>query len=185
VIKDNKIHNCGRLPATNFDHAIYLNRSRRATIRGNWIWDNADRGVQMYPHALRTEIVRNVIDGNGQGVIFGGTGAASSDNVVHQNVISNSRVRFNVESSWAGPVGKGNLVKGNCLWASAQGEYNGKPANSGIARRRKGFKVRGTSVAAPEFVNRGIGDFRLVEGSRCARELGWTNAGAARAVSRP
>ncbi len=54
MIKDNKIHDCGRLPRTNREHGIYLGKSRRATIRGNWLWNNADRGVQLYPDAQRT-----------------------------------------------------------------------------------------------------------------------------------
>jgi hypothetical protein len=185
VIKDNKIHDCGRLPNTNQDHGIYLDNSRRATVRGNWIWDNADRGVQMYPDAQRSVIVRNVIDSNGQGVIFGGNNRASSKNVVRQNVISNSNVRFNVESSWAGPVGKRNLVRDNCVWASTNGEYNGSPRNSGIPRHRKGFKVSRLTVAEPAFVNRLGKDFRLVPDSPCARNVGWTDAGASSAGSAP
>ena len=44
-------------------------------IRDNWIYDNADRGVQLYPDADGTVVTGNVIDGNGEGVIFGGVAA--------------------------------------------------------------------------------------------------------------
>ena len=53
-----------------------------------------------------------MIDGNGEGIIFAGRGRdRSSGNVVEDNVITNSRERFNVASWWAdgNPVGEGNV----------------------------------------------------------------------------
>ena len=72
VIEGNRIHDCGELPAANHDHGIYVGNAAGRSIRDNWIYDNADRGIQLYPDADRTAITGNVIDGNGQGVIFGG-----------------------------------------------------------------------------------------------------------------
>ena len=66
VIERNRIHNCGQLPATNHHHGIYVEASDGARITDNWIYDNADRGVQLFPDAQGTYIARNVIDGNGQ-----------------------------------------------------------------------------------------------------------------------
>ena len=76
VIERNRIHNCGQLPATNHHHGIYVEASDRARITDNWIYDNADRGVQLFPDAQETYIARNVIDGNGQGIIFSRESAA-------------------------------------------------------------------------------------------------------------
>lgn len=185
-IVNNQIHDCGRLPRTNHDHGIYLGESRRATVRGNWIYDNADRGVQMYPDARGSVIRRNVIDANGEGVIFGGEGRmASRSNSVRGNVISNSVERFNVESSWPGRVGTDNSVRGNCLWSPRGGYYGGSPPHSGVQRPREGFTVSGSTVAEPEFIDRAGGDLRLVDGSECAEVLGWTDAGAAEAGTAP
>ena len=163
----NRIHNCGRIPPTNHDHGIYVEGAQRTVIRGNLIYDNADRGVQLYPNAQRTLVTANVIDGNGEGVIFSSEAAggaysrpyASSDNVVTRNIISNSRERHNVESWWGGPVGTGNVVRGNCLW-------NGELGNLDLSGG--GFLAVGNVVAEPRFVDREAKDFRLRGGSPCA-----------------
>ena len=67
VIERNRIHNCGQLPPTNHHHGIYVEASDGARITDNWIYDNADRGMQLFPDAQGTYIARNVIDGNGAG----------------------------------------------------------------------------------------------------------------------
>ena len=72
MIEHNRIHDCGVLPATNLDHGIYVAEADHTVIRRNLIYDNADRGVQLYPDADGTVVTGNVIDGNGEGVIFGG-----------------------------------------------------------------------------------------------------------------
>ncbi len=113
LVEGNRIHDCGRLPATNQDHGIYVNSSDDAIIRNNLIYDNTDRGIQLYPDAQGTLVTGNVIDGNGQGVIFGGhETTASSNNIVEHNVITNSKIRDNVESSWGGDPGTGNVARG-------------------------------------------------------------------------
>ena len=99
VIENSRIHNCGKLPAQNGDHGIYASDARNIIIRDNWIYDNADRGIQLYPDSQGAQIYGNVIDGNGEGIIISGDGdTASSGNVIHDNVISDSKVRWNVES---------------------------------------------------------------------------------------
>ena len=70
VIERNRIHNCGLLPPTNHHHGIYIEAADGARIIDNWIYDNADRGIQMFPDAQRSYIARNVLDGNGQNVVF-------------------------------------------------------------------------------------------------------------------
>ena len=163
----NRIHGCGRLPATNHDHGIYVEGATATVIAGNLIYDNADRGIQFYPNAQGSIVTNNVINGNGEGVSFGSESAggeyrnayASSGNVVARNIISNSRERYNVEAWWGGPVGVANVARDNCLWGGAQGNVDGLAG---------GFLAIGNLVAKPGFVNAARGDFRLRPGSRCA-----------------
>ncbi len=111
TIQRNRIHDCGRLPATNLDQGVYVAVARGTRIVGNWIYENADQGIQLYPDARGTYVAGNVIDGNGEGIIFGGAArVAARDNLVQGNVISNSRIRNNVEWHFDGPVGQGNVV---------------------------------------------------------------------------
>jgi Right handed beta helix region len=163
-IELNRIHNCGRLPATNHDHGIYVTTATNTLIRGNWIYDNADRGIQLYPDAQNTTITGNVIDGNGQGIIFSGEGGiASNGNLVEGNVIANSKLRNNVESWYppGNPVGRNNIVRGNCVKGGAYDDGNG-----GIGDQR-GFKVVEAVRTRPSYANRSTRDFRLAAGNPC------------------
>ena len=56
MIRDNHIHDCGRMPATNYDHGIYVAAADDVVIRDNFIYDNADRGIQLYPDAQDTRV---------------------------------------------------------------------------------------------------------------------------------
>lgn len=145
MVEGNEIHDCGELPATNKHHGIYVNSADDTVIRGNWIHDNADRGVQLYPDAQRTLVTGNVIDHNGEGVIFGGDEArASSDNIIEWNVITGSTLRNNVEASWGGPVGTGNVVHRNCISGGAYDEGDG-----GIGAQ-PGFAAADNVIAIPQ-----------------------------------
>jgi parallel beta-helix repeat protein len=161
VLEGNRIHDCGRLPATNHEHGVYVESARGARIVDNLIYDNADRGIQLYPDAQDTVVAHNVIDGNGEGMIFSGEGgSASSGNRVTDNVITNALLRFNVESWWpvGNPVGTGNIVERNCLW-------NGRHGN---VAPEIGFVARDNIVADPGFRSRAAKDFALPDGSPCA-----------------
>jgi nitrous oxidase accessory protein NosD len=165
TIQRNRIHDCGRLPPTNFDHGVYVGLSRGARIVGNWIYENADLGIQLYPDARDTLVAGNVIDGNGEGIVFGGAErVAASDNVVRGNVISNSRVRNNVEWHFDGPVGQGNVLRGNCIGGGIRDVGNG-----GIMEPVIGFTAVDNVIAQPSF--RAPGDYRLAPGSPCTRVL--------------
>ena len=163
-IEFNRIHDCGRLPVTNHDHGIYVATATDTLIRGNWIYDNADRGIELYPDAQNTTITGNVIDGNGSGIIFSGEfGVASNGSRVEGNVIANSRVRDNVESWYppGNPIGRDNLVRGNCVKGGAYDDGSG-----GISDQR-GFKVVETVRAKPAYASRSARDFRLEAGNPC------------------
>jgi hypothetical protein len=156
VIERNRIHNCGEMPPTNHHHGIYAEASDGARIVENWIYDNADRGVQLFPDAQGTYVARNVIDGNGQGVLFSRT---SANNVVENNVISNPAVRYNIEDFELS--GGGNIARRNCVW-SARDSRNPGGIQPGI-----GLPVLENLVTEPAFVNRAGKDFRIKPGSPC------------------
>lgn len=155
VIEHNRIHNCGEMPPSNHHHGIYVEASDRARITGNWIYDNADRGVQLFPDAQNTYVAGNVIDGNGQGVVFS---RKSSNNVVENNVLSNPLVRYNIESFEL--TGSGNVARRNCVWSTRHW------GNAGI-QLDVAVPVLENLVTEPGYVNRDSKDFRLLPGSPC------------------
>lgn len=171
LIENNRIHHCGLMPAKNHDHGIYIEASSGSTIRGNWIFDNADRGIQLYPDADNTTITGNVIDGNGQGIIFSGAGGrVSTGNTVTRNVIANSKIRHNVESHYdpGEAIGTGNTVTQNCI-KGATGWYGGQGSGMGVAEPQVGFTAFDNLGEAPVYRNRGARDFTLAPGSACAK----------------
>jgi hypothetical protein len=118
-------------------------------------------------------VAHNVIDGNGGGVVFASEGAggeydqayASSDNTVEYNVISNSTQTYNIEASWDGPVGTGNVARSNCVWNGHQGNISDD-----------GFATSGNVVADPGYVSRPTADFRLGSDSECRTVVGYDTA---------
>jgi len=155
VIERNRIHNCGELPPTNHHHGIYVEASYGARITDNWIYDNADRGVQLFPDAQRTYVARNVIDGNGEGVVFS---RKSANNVVENNAISNPVVRYNIEDYELS--GSGNVARRNCVWSARH------PDKAGI---QPGIEVQMVEnvVSEPAYLSREDKDFRLRPDSPC------------------
>lgn len=167
VVESNRIHDCGRLPATGHDHGIYVEGTSNARIVGNAIYDNADYGIHLYPDADGSQIANNVVDGNGGGLIFAGeraggeyaSGYSSDNNVVENNIFSNNSARNNIESWWGGPTGTGNVARLNCVW-------HGSPHD--IDASDGGFTQSANTVADPLYVDRAGKDYRLREPSPCA-----------------
>jgi hypothetical protein len=156
VIERNRIHNCGQLPPTNHHHGIYIEVAQGARIVDNWIYDNADRGIQMFPDAQNTYIARNVIDGNGEGVVFS---RRSGHNLVEQNVMSNPVVRYNLEDYELS--GYGNVARLNCVWSARDPGFAGIQPDISVP-------VIENRVVDPAYVNRDAKDFRLQPGSPCS-----------------
>ena len=156
LIERNRIHNCGQLPYTNHHHGIYVEASDNVRITDNWIYDNADRGVQLFPDAQHTYVARNVIDGNGQGVVVSRT---SARNIIENNIISNPVVRYNLEDFDL--VGPYNIARRNCLWSTRH------PGNPGGVQPQLAFAAVENIVIDPGFVNRAAKDFRVLPGSPC------------------
>ena len=161
TIERNRIHDCGVLPAQNHDHGIYIEHADDTRVLNNWIYDNADRGVQMFPDSQGAYISGNVIDGNGQGVSFA---RESTNNVVEHNVISNSVLRWNLED-WE-LSGGGNVARSNCVWTTRTDLYN---RQGGIMVNRE-FTAVDNLIADPLFEDRAAKDFRL-KGGPCAALL--------------
>ncbi|MEA2827813.1 MAG: hypothetical protein QOG43_2252 [Actinomycetota bacterium] len=177
LIEKSRIHGCGRLPATNHDHGIYNEDSSYVTIAWNLIYDNADRGINFYPNAQNSSIVHNVIDGNGEGILFSGDfGMAASNNTVSYNVISNATIRHGVESWYptGNPLGQGNSVQYNCLWGGVA---------SGIDTSGGGFTPQNNTTANPQFANPTAGDYRMASASPCAGLAGDVQAAVDAAAS--
>jgi len=141
VITHDSVHDCGVLPAAGHNHGIYLQAAHDTLIRSDLIYDNADRGIQLYPEATRSLIEDNVIVGNGEGIDFGALGSSTASyNLVQENLIVDSVHGYNV-SSYYGPsdrVGTGNLVVDNCIGGGA-GVHRGSPLGVGEAI---GFQLR-------------------------------------------
>jgi hypothetical protein len=162
TIRRNRIHDCGRLPATNLHQGVYVSVARDTRVVGNWIVDNADQGIQLFPDARGTYVAGNVIDSNGEGIIFGGSARRTArDNLVEGNVISNSKLRENVESHFEGPTGSDNVVRANCIGGGIRDAGNG-----GIVDPPVGFELIENVVSPPSF--RGPGDYRLSPDTPCA-----------------
>ena len=178
ILRGNRIHDCGRRPSTNYDHGIYVAAADDTQILDNVIYGNTDRGVQLYPDAQRTVVRGNIIDGNGEGVLFSGAGgSASSGSMVEGNVISNATIRTNVESWYptGNPSGSANVVRANCVWNGARGSI----------AAQTGFVATDNRTADPGFVGRSAGDFRLSQGSPCATVMAASLAPAGPNGERP
>jgi parallel beta-helix repeat protein len=165
VIERNRIHDCGALPSTNKDHGIYISEARETIVRDNWIYENTDRGIQLYPDADGSTITGNVIDSNGEGIVFAGDGSdVSNDNLVTGNVISNSNLGFNVYSNTPGPPADGNVLRHNCVWA---GDASTDFESDGGVEMSSGFAAQANAVVDPLYLDRDAHDYTLSPKSEC------------------
>jgi Right handed beta helix region len=165
LITHSRVHDCGQMTrADNYQHGFYVVAATGTEIAWNLIYDNAARGIQLYPDAQYTTIDHNIIDGNGEGIIVSGEdGMASSHTNIYFNIVSNSRVRHNIESWWprGNPVGVHNLVHDNCLWRGREGGISGG-----------GLRTLHNAHVNPMFVNPAGHDYRLKPASPCLFAVG-------------
>ena len=174
LLEGNRIHNCGILPPQNHHHGVFLENSRNGVVRGNHIFDNADKGILVFPDSDGNLIEHNVIDGNSTGILIGGSMLGDpwhqtypKDNVVRRNVISNSR-RYNVEGywEWQPPADANNVVTDNCLSGAGFGIEIQEPAQ--VSVWGAGFTTPANRVSDPGYVNRSAKVFDLAAGTGCA-----------------
>jgi parallel beta-helix repeat protein len=166
LITNNRIHDCGVLPAANHDHGIYVADAINTTIQWNEIYNNADRGIQLYPNAQHSTIDHNVIANNGEGLLFSGDdGTASNDANVYDNVITGAVLRHDVESYYpsGNPVGTGNVLHSNCVWGGAEGTID---TSSG------GFRSQNNITGNPGYANAATHDYHLSSASPCLAMTG-------------
>jgi hypothetical protein len=172
TIERNRIHDCGVLPSTNHHHGIYISAGLGTVVRDNWIYDNVDRGVQLYPDADETLVTGNIIDGNGEGLNFSCDDTnCSQRNIAEGNVISNSDDRWNVSAISQGTEGDGsNVLRRNCMFAANQDSFYNQ--NGGINSDSEFFTEPGGADANligvdPGFSDRDANDFHLQGDSPC------------------
>jgi hypothetical protein len=160
VIDTTRVHDCGTLPANNTEHGIYVTRALRTRIVDSVIDHNADRGIQLFPSAMDTVVDHDILDANGEGIIFSGEGGeASSGTRVTATIVTNARIRYDIESWYpaGNPVGTDNLVRSVCVSGGAQGTISGG----------RGFTVESAVRADPQYADAGHGDYRLAASSPC------------------
>lgn len=165
LIQANRIHDCGMIPSRNQDHGIYVDEAENTQILDNVIYDNTDRGIQLYPDAQATVIEHNIINANGEGILFGGSsGNASSETTVKDNLITNAQTRYDIESWYpsGNPTGQNNIVQDNCIWGGTEGL---------IQADATGFQASENITANPTYANANAGDYRIASSSPCAQLL--------------
>ena len=101
VLDRNRIHNCGTsrpmndLGASGL-HGVYIQNTNHALVTNNVIFDNMNRGVQLYPLAQNTLVEFNVLDGNSSNLNMGGyepENRFSDNNVARNNIITNALLK--------------------------------------------------------------------------------------------
>jgi hypothetical protein len=182
VIERSRIHDCGTDPAVVASlraagqsgvHGLYLVDAPRAIIRDNLVYDNIDRGIQLWPDVDDALIEHNLIDGNGSNLNIGssaGYGHYSERTTVRNNVISSAVLRSVYDQPW-GPgdsesiVGNfpadgsthGNALTANCVWQPVATQAFGG----------NGYTHTGDVLGDPRYVSRATHDFTLRADSPC------------------
>ena len=127
---------------------------RGATVVGaDAIYDNADWGIHLFPDAQGTDVAFNVLDGNGDGVIFARVrGGWPPAGTTSPTMWSRTRrtteeapptpettTAFSSLPSGAARVGRNNVLASNCFWqgASAGG---GEPLGRRVRLLRQPFR---------------------------------------------
>jgi parallel beta-helix repeat protein len=146
TIQNSSIHQCGQLPRTNHEHCIYALGVNDLTVSNNWIYDCADRSIQLYPDANGSSVVGNLVDSNHQNGIS--LGSDADNNVVRNNVVNTP----NGKTIYTGGTyaGSGNIVKDNCVWDTRPDLASNVTASGNILAnpRISGYTVTDATCAA-------------------------------------
>ncbi len=167
LITHSRIHDCGQMTAgDNYQHGLYIGAATDTRIEWDLIYDNAARGIQLYPDAEYTTIDHDIIDGNGEGILVSGdAGKATSHTNIFDNVVSGATVRHDVESWWpvGNPVGVDNAVHNNCLWGGRQGPLD---TSDGGLSASENLRVN------PQYVNADSHNYEMSPNSPCLALVG-------------
>ncbi|HEX5223721.1 MAG TPA: right-handed parallel beta-helix repeat-containing protein [Solirubrobacteraceae bacterium] len=181
VIEHDRIHGCGsqetflcnqNIPLCEtppndgfFIHAIYIGGGRNTIIRNDYLYNNADRAVQMRSGAEGVIVEHNIMDADGEGVIFGdgATGAT-----VQWNIITGSHSKcgelsgcYDYGASEYNAAGS-NLFAHNDVYGNQCA--NPVPAcwpNAGNIEKMSHVTVEKNVEVAPLYVDAGAGNYAL------------------------
>jgi Right handed beta helix region len=185
LIEHDRIHNCGSLdnfvcnenttfcstkPNDGFYlHGVYVAGGRNTTIRNNYIYKNADRGVQVRSGSNGVIIEHNVIDRNGEGIIFGD---GATNVTAKYNIITNSHSPCGEKAScYDYAASEYNAVAPNLL---ANNDAFGNqcayapPAcwpNQGNIETMSNVTVTGNVEVDPQYVNGAEANYTLLASS--------------------
>ncbi len=132
IIAHSDVHNCGFPPNQGLadpnpgDHGLYFSEALRPVIRHNLIHHNGTRGIQIRNETDYANVYGNIVDTNGNAVIFDDVGA--TNNTVHNNVLTSSNRGANSNTDYTWDAAAGNRYENNCVWgppALADGLHDG------------------------------------------------------------
>jgi parallel beta-helix repeat protein len=112
TIENSSIHQCGQLPRTNHEHCLYLGQSSGMTVRNSWVYDCADRSIQLSPDTDNALVVGTLVDSDHQAGIL--LGDSADNNTVRNNVVDAPNGK--TISTGGQYSGSGNAVIDNCVW---------------------------------------------------------------------
>ena len=177
----NRIHDCGSAAQLSSSdsgvHGVYLVNTIDARIVDNFIFDNRNRGLQLWPNADATTVRYNTFDGNGSNINIGScwqdfcSAARFSENtLIENNVISNSKLLSNTNENV--PPGDTHQIVGNF---PNDGERHGNLVASNCIHQANpsknfggyGYSRRDNLFARPMYVDRSANDLRLSRRSPC------------------
>jgi hypothetical protein len=174
-LEGDSIHSCGSTGGR--ADGLIIGYADNTHISHSYVYGNPRFGVTLFPDAQHSVIDHNVIDrqhngmGDGEGVHFAGDDTfASKDNLVVANMISDNETH-NIGYNWndgTGPVGTGNVVRGNCISNSGNtaGEFQTDPGT----HQPVGYTEEQNRVGSdPQYVNRDAppAGYALGPGSPC------------------
>jgi arylsulfatase A-like enzyme len=178
-ITHNRIHDCKA--------GARVVNARNALVTYNAVYDNAGTGVSLSPAADGAYVVRNIIDRNergivwGSGVLPGDTSVSTSDSsVAAGNIVSNS-TGLNVTADWHDPDGGGpaapvpgaaNGFWTNCVYHATLPAGGIDPGTTSHTWNPAKIWSPLNTVGDPQYADAERGDFTLAPSSPCPRIAG-------------
>jgi hypothetical protein len=185
LIEHDRVHDCGSLenfvcnenttfcstkPNDGFYlHGVYVGGAINTTVRNNYIYRNADRGVQVRSGSNGVIIEHNIIDRNGEGIIFGD---GATNVTAKYNIITNSHSPCGEKAScYDYAASEYNAVAPNLLANNdAYGNQcaSSPPAcwpNRGNIETMSNVTVTGNVEVDPQYTNGAEHNYTLLAGS--------------------